>query len=169
MPGAVPRWAAVLRRSAWPALGMGGLYLLLHPYEGIDGDARIYVGRALADLDPDGVGRDLMFTHDGQSRFSLFPVALRALVGALGPGPAALAVSLVGLIAWFCAASALAAALGAGRRRWVVLAAMAVLPASYGYPGIFRVGEALATPRTLAEAAVLAGLAASRLRPGSPR
>lgn len=159
--GAVPRWASVLRRAAWPVLGMAGLTLLLHPYEGIDGDARIYVGRALADLDPDGVGRDLMFTHDGQSRFSLFPVVLRALVGTLGPGPAALAVSLVGLIAWFCAAAALAAALGAGRRRWVVLAAMAVLPASYGYPGIFRIGEALATPRTLAEAAVLAGLAAS--------
>ena len=98
--GTVPRWASVLRRAAWPVLGMAGLTLLLHPYEGIDGDARIYVGRALADLDPDGVGRDLMFTHDGQSRFSLFPVVLRALVGTLGPGPAALAVSLVGLITW---------------------------------------------------------------------
>ncbi|KQP30815.1 hypothetical protein ASF49_12635 [Methylobacterium sp. Leaf104] len=159
--GAILRWRSSLSRSAWPILGAAGLYLLLHPYEGIDGDARIYVGRALADLDPDGVGRDLMFTHDGQSRFSLFPLVLRGLVAALGPGPAALSVSLVGLIAWFCAASVLAGTLEGGRRRWIVLVALAVLPASYGQPGVFRIGEAMATPRTLAEAAVLAGLAAS--------
>jgi hypothetical protein len=160
-PGlAAPRWPSALRRSTWPLLGIAGLALLLHPYEGIHGDARIYVGRALADLDPEGVGRDLMFTHDGQSRFSLFPLALRGLVAALGAGPAALAVGLAGLVAWFWAASVLAGALGAGRRRWIVLAAMAVLPTWYGLPGIFRIGEAIAAPRTLAEAAVLAGLAA---------
>lgn len=153
------RWAQAAARSAWPVLGAAGLYLLMHPYGGIEGDARIYVGRALADLDPDGVGRDLMFALDGQSRFSLFPIVLRALVQRLGPDAAALAVSVAGLFAWFCAAAFLAGAIAADRRRWGILIALVVLPASYGHPGIFRIGEALATPRTLAEAAVLAGLA----------
>lgn len=157
-PEAVPP-STDRRGGVWPILGAAGLYGLLHPYRGIDGDARLYVGRALADLDPAGIGRDLMFVHDGQSRFSLFPLLLRGLVEAFGPAQAALAVSLAGLVAWFCAAAALAAGL-AGRGRWLVLAAMAALPASYGFPGVFRVGEALATPRTLAEAAVLASLGA---------
>ncbi|KQP95510.1 hypothetical protein [Methylobacterium sp. Leaf117] len=153
------RWAQAAARSAWPVLGAAGLYLLMHPYGGIEGDARIYVGRALADLDPDGVGRDLMFALDGQSRFSLFPIVLRALVQRLGPDAAALAVSVAGLFAWFCAAAFLAGAIAADRRRWGILIALVVLPALYGHPGPFRIGEALATPRTLAEAAVLAGLA----------
>lgn len=149
------RWRVAL----WPLLGAAGLFLLLHPYRGIEGDARLYVGRALADLDPAGIGRDLMFVHDGQSRFSLFPALLRGLVGALGPAWAALAVSLAGLAAWFTAAVALAVRLG-GTGRWIVLAAVVVLPISYGHPGVFRLGAALAIPRTLAEAAILASLAA---------
>lgn len=124
------RWRVAL----WPLLGAAGLFLLLHPYRGIEGDARLYVGRALADLDPAGIGRDLMFVHDGQSRFSLFPALLRGLVGALGPAWAALAVSLAGLAAWFTAAVALAVRLG-GTGRWIVLAAVVVLPISYGHPG----------------------------------
>lgn len=150
------RWSDAL----WLGLGALGLFLLMHPYRGIDGDARLYVGRALADLDPSGIGRDLMFVHDGQSRFSVFPLLLRFLVGVLGPAQAALALSLTGLVAWFAAAVALASRLDAGRGRWLILSALLLLSACYGYPGVFRVGEALATPRTLAEAAVLASLAA---------
>jgi hypothetical protein len=157
--GGVRAWPA-FRAALWPALGAAGLFLAMHPYRGIHGDARLYVGRALADLDPAGIGRDLMFVHDGQSRFSLFPLILRWLVASLGPADAALALSLLGMGAWFCGAYALAASLAAGRGRWIVLAALVVLPACYGYPGVFRVGEALATPRTLAEAAVLGSLAA---------
>jgi hypothetical protein len=156
--GAMAR--AAFRTALWPSLGAAGLFFAMHPYRGIEGDARLYVGRALADLDPAGIGQDLMFVHDGQSRFSLLPLVLRWLVEALGPAQAALTLSLAGLVAWFCAASALAASLASGRGRWLTLAALVLLPACYGYPGVFRVGEALATPRTLAEAAILASLAA---------
>ncbi|MCJ2037053.1 hypothetical protein [Methylobacterium sp. J-068] len=160
-PEAPARGSAAWREALWPGLGAAGLFLLMHPYRGIEGDARLYVGRALADLDPAGIGQDLMFVQDGQSRFSLFPLALRWLVEAFGPAQAALAVGLAGLCAWFAAAAALAYGLGADTRaRWLVLASLVILPACYGHPGVFRVGEALATPRTLAEAAILAGLAA---------
>jgi len=50
------------------------------PYRGIFQDPQIYIGRAVADLDPSGVGRDLMFVHDGQFGFSLFPFVVRAMV-----------------------------------------------------------------------------------------
>src|ERR1700722_15101495 len=49
------------------------LWALTHAYQGIGGDASIYIGRAPPHLDPGGLGRDLLFTHDGQSRFSLYP------------------------------------------------------------------------------------------------
>lgn len=47
------------------------------------------MGRALADLDPNGVGRDLMFVHDGQFGFSLFRYAAKTMVWCSGPAAAA--------------------------------------------------------------------------------
>ena len=57
---------------------------LNHPFGGITGDAKIYIGRALADIDPDNVGRDLMFRLDGQSGFTVFRPLARWLVAHLG-------------------------------------------------------------------------------------
>jgi hypothetical protein len=54
------------------------VFVLSRPYRGIVQDAHIYMGRALADLDPNGVGRDLMFVH-GQFGFSLFRLAATAI------------------------------------------------------------------------------------------
>ncbi|MCC2103475.1 MAG: hypothetical protein KDJ20_05235, partial [Hyphomicrobiales bacterium] len=64
-------------------LTLAAFYALEHPYAGILGDAKIYMGRALADLDAGGVGRDLMYRLDGQSQFSLFTPAARWLVAHL--------------------------------------------------------------------------------------
>ena len=56
------------------------VFALGRPYRGILQDPQIYIGRAVADLDPSGVGRDLMFVHDGQFGFSLFPFVVRETV-----------------------------------------------------------------------------------------
>ncbi len=136
------------------------LWALTHPYQGILGDATVYIGRALADLDPAGIGRDLMFVNDGQSRFSVFPLALDRLVAAFGTGPTALALALLATAAWLLALA------GFGRQfvatRWiaVVVIFVAVLPVSYGAPWRFGYSEVLAVPRPFAEALVLAALAA---------
>jgi hypothetical protein len=70
------RFAAHWQKAAVASLAAPliaySVFLLSRPYPGIVQDAYIYMGRALADLDPDGIGRDLMFVHDGQFGFSLF-------------------------------------------------------------------------------------------------
>lgn len=46
-------------------------------------DVRLYVGYALAALDPDGIGRDILFLNDGQSKFSVYPLLMRGLAVSL--------------------------------------------------------------------------------------
>ncbi|MDB5511594.1 MAG: hypothetical protein JWR08_1077 [Enterovirga sp.] len=155
--------AEPLRRIAWLCIGASSalaLFLLTRPYRGVTHDALIYVGRAVADADPAGIGTDLLFVNDEQSRFSLLPRLMTPLVIAIGPAPAAMALALVGLVTWFAALCALAARFAGGRVLWTCLIAAAVLPAHYGAFGVFRFAEQFPTARPLAEAGVLAGLAA---------
>jgi hypothetical protein len=145
--------------QACGAISIVALWLLTHPYLGIDGDARIYVGRAMADLDPAGIGRQLDFVHDGQSSFTIFPWLLALAVQCLGAGIAALVVSLGGLVIWLGAAGLLAARLFRGHAVWAAMASLAVLPLGYGGYSDFHAAEVLATPRIFAEAGCLAALA----------
>lgn len=135
------------------------LWALTHPYLGIIGDASVYVGRALADLDPAGIGRDIMFVNDGQSRFSIFPLVLDRLVAKFGTGPTALALALLAIAAWLAALATFARQYVGPRWIALVIIFVAVLPASYGAPWRFGYSEVLAVPRPFAEALVLAALA----------
>jgi len=137
---------------------LAAVWALLRPYAGIVHDARIYIGRALADLSPRTVGLDYAFLHDGQSRFSLFPRIAEGLVSALGPGPAAELLSGVGLVLWVAAAAFLFSRFFKGSALWGALVCLAVLPAGYGGYDVLSWAEALATPRVFAEAASLAAL-----------
>ncbi len=134
-------------------------YLLSQANQGLRGDARIYIGRALADLDPNGVGRDLMFLHDGQSAFSVFRFLARAVAAALGLDVAITALTLASAVAWAVAMLTVVRAVRPGRATLVVLAAALLLPRVYTPWNIIAAGEALAEPRPLAEAVVLLALA----------
>lgn len=149
-----------LRFAAGDGLIVAALFLLARPYTGISLDARLYVGRGLADIDPGGVGRDVMFVNDGQSSFSLYTLVLHHLVDGLGAAHAAVALSLAGAAVWFCAAAYLAGRLASGRGRWAIMLALAVLPAYYGFTEVLRAAELNAVPRPFAEAGVLVGLGA---------
>lgn len=139
---------------------VASLWLLTRDYRGIIHDARIYVGRAMADLDPGGLGREPLFALDGQTGHSIFSFAIRPLVQALGPSAASLAVVVVGAVLWIAAAWWAATRLMPRRLVPAALVCAAVLPAWYGPFYIFSIGEPFATPRVFAEAAVLAALAA---------
>lgn len=147
---------------AWAvsAASVAALVLLSRPYEGLGHDARLYAGRVLADRDPGGVGRDLMFALDGQFGYTVFPAVLGFLADAIGLDRAGMALAGAGLVAWFVALAALAAHFARGRALWAALAFAAVGPAGYASLGLLHVGEAFATPRPWAEAGVLAALAA---------
>lgn len=146
--------------AAFALLGVAALWFLRHPYVGIWHDARIYMGRGLADLDPEGVGADLFFRFDGQSSFSIFSKFVDALIPALGLAPSAMLLTAVGLALWFAAFAALAARLAEGRLRWAILIAVAASRGSYGAFEILHYAESFASPRLFAEAGVLAALAA---------
>lgn len=149
---------------AWFAAAMWGsllpLMLLLHPYSGLVQDARIYIGRGIADRDPGGVGRDVLFAHDGQTGFSLIGKIVDASLVVMGPGASAMALAFAGSVLWFLSAAALARALTGGRAAWAVAVCIGALPTVYGAFGVFNCAEAIATPRVFAQAAVLGGLAA---------
>ena len=140
------------------------VFVLGRPYRGIIQDPQIYLGRAIADLDPSGVGRDLMFVHDGQFGFSLFRFVVRAMVALWGPAMTGEVLALVAALAWFFAARALARQFVSGGAVWVVVIFAALLPNAYGAPYPFGFGELKAIPRPFAEAFVLAGLAALAAR-----
>jgi len=134
--------------------------LLMRPYGGLVQDARIYIGRGVADLDPGGVGQDIMFAHDEQSRFSVMRAVVHALLTVLPASQAAMLLTLAGLMTWLLSATVLARSMARSRIAWAMVVCVLVLPAQYGAFGVFSYADAIATPRILAQAAVLGGLAA---------
>lgn len=139
-----------------------GVFLLSRPYQGVRHDGRLYVADALAKLDPGGVGKDLMFVHDGQFGFSLYTPMLARLIAALGLSGAVMAIVVVTLTAWFAALTVLTGKLLADRPpgvRWAALLLAVALPALYGPLDVIGFGEPYATPRALAEAAGFLGMA----------
>lgn len=157
MSAAAPsRWRDAAAFAALVACVAAG-----RPFIGIVGDSVLYVGGALARLDPQGVGEDPMWRLDGQMRFSLFPMLLRPLVATLGAEHAALVVAAAGLLLWSAALVVLARALAGRAATVAVVLACASFPATYNSHATVYFGEPVATPRVFAEAAVLAALAAT--------
>src|SRR5262249_25137115 len=133
-----------------PVSAAAAVFALSRPYAGIVGDARLYIGRGLADLDPMGVGRDIAFLNDGQSAFSIFPMLITRFIVLMGPSGAAQVLAAVGLAVWFAALVALARSIGTNRGPWLIPLCVAVLPFFYGAFQVLRFAEALAVPRPYA-------------------
>ena len=136
------------------------VWMLSHPFEGVAGDGIIYISRAVADLDPDGLGKDMMFVHDGQSNFSLFRLLARFLTAELGPTNTTFVLAIVNSVTWFVAFAYLARRAFDRRIAWLATMFVAVLPLDYGAFHILHAGEIFAVPRPLAEALVFLALAA---------
>ena len=139
------------------ALSVVAMFLLCRPYLGIRHDARIYVGRAEADLGRAGMAQDLMFIHDGQSKYSVFGALFRPLVEHLGSAPAAALLTGAGLALWLISAIVLLSRFCRGVQLWAGALAVATLPAFY--VGVLAFAEPFATPRLFAEALACLALA----------
>ncbi|MBL0940719.1 MAG: hypothetical protein IBJ03_17635 [Gemmatimonadaceae bacterium] len=131
-------------------------FLLMRPYEGIVHDARLYVGYALAPLDPAGIGQDIMFTLDGQGGKTLYPAMMRWFAQAIGLTPALVTLTYGALVLWFAAAWGLVRAVAPRSLSSGGIAAVIVLLGSlhtfYGGASTIRFAEPFAAPRALAEA-----------------
>ena len=164
-PSAPPRRqyesSAITALAAYaPYLAAFLVWMLSHPFEGVAGDGIIYISRAVADLDPDGLGKDMMFVHDGQSSFSLFRLLASFLTAELGPTNTTVVLAIVNSVTWLVAFAYLARQTFDRRIAWLATMFVAVLPLDYGAYHVLHAGEIFAVPRPLAEALVFLALAA---------
>jgi len=140
------------------AAGIAALWLLAHPYTGIRHDGRLYLGQALARLDPETFSHDLFFAFGSQDRFTLFSPLYALAVNALGVPLAAQLLLLASQLAFLVSAMLLARRLFPGMLAWLALAAVAAFPGGYGPRAILAYGEPFLTARSFAEPLVLLGL-----------
>jgi hypothetical protein len=143
------------------------LWLLNHPYQGVQHDAQIYGLLAAHWIKPEAFANDLFFKFGSQGTFSLFTPLFGELVRWLGLGRAAWWVVFGGGLLWVGACLVLARTmLGAGfaARFATMLGAVAVISYSPNL-STFTLGENFATARSLAiplGVASVAALAANR-------
>jgi hypothetical protein len=138
-------------------LGLAML-LLVRRYWGIDHDATLYLGQALAQQWPQNFGNDLFFLHGSQGRYTLFPWLTGWLVGWLDPIAVFFWGGLAGLVlfaaaSWYC----LRVLLPEGQRYWAWLGVL-VLPSFYGRAIIFSYAEPFLTPRAFSEGLCLVAI-----------
>lgn len=142
------------------ALLITGLYLFLHPYQGLIHDARLYTLQALNHLHPDLYSNDVFLKYGSQDSYTLFTPVYAVAISLFGAEHAASLFTFVSVIALLIAAWSFARALMPARFAWLGLGMLVVTPGFYGSGITFAVFEEFITPRLLAEALVLFALTA---------
>lgn len=130
-------------------------FFLIHPYQGISGDAALYLKNAIYGISPERFAGDLFFIGTSQDAFSLFSFLYRPLILLLGSYNATFFLATVSIGLWIFASLFFI-------RRWTtnvfpVFVFFAVIEYSYGQ--WVRIGEYLCTARTVAEALAILGFA----------
>lgn len=130
-------------------------FFLAHPYQGIIGDAALYLKNAIYGISPEHFSGDLFFIGTSQDTFSLFSLFYRPLILLLGSYNAALFLATVSIGLWIFACLFFI-------RRWTanvfpIFVLFAVIQYSYGQWGC--IGEYLCTARTISEALAILGFA----------
>lgn len=140
---------------------LGGLllfacvWLICHPYRGIEGDAILYTTQALRHLYPDIYANDVFFRGESQDNYTLFSPLYAGLIAWLGMGDAAFALSLMGGLLWCYAAWRLSAQWPDARSRGLFLLLLATMPISFGGYGMLSAAELFASPRLWANGLTL--------------
>lgn len=132
-----------------------GLYLLLHPYQGLIHDSRLYTLQALNHLHPELYGNDVFLKYGSQDNYTLFTPLYAALIPLLGVEHAASLITFVSVLALLLSAWSLARTLMPAPYAWLGLGILVIVPTYYGLRIFFAVLEGFVTPRLLAQALVL--------------
>src|ERR1700716_2948184 len=127
------------------------LWGLVHRYQGLFGDARLYALQALARLHP-GLANDLFLQNASQDRYTIFSPLYAMIIKLMGLQHAAVALS-VSFTVWFLGATWVLARQLAGRdAAWLVIALLIMTVGRYGGGVAFHFSEDFLTARSLAEA-----------------
>ena len=136
-------------------------WALAHCYTGIVHDARLYTLQALAHLHPESLAHDGFLRYGSQDRFSIFGPLYAVVADLAGPEAAAALLTFVSQAVLAACAWLLARQLMPRSLALLAITVLLAIPGFYGAYQVFAVIEPFVTPRMLAEALVLASLAAS--------
>ncbi len=135
--------------------------MLIHPYRGLEHDSVLYAVLALARLHPAALGHDLFVRYGAQDHYTIFSPLFAAAIQAWGLERGAAILAFATHAAFFGAAWLLARRLMPTSEALLALGLLAALPSWYGSNSVFAYIEGFLTPRQLAEAFALAGIAAA--------
>jgi hypothetical protein len=134
------------------------LWLLLHGYHGLLGDAQIYAFQALARIHTQ-LSVDLYLQNTSQDRFTAFSPIYAWFIACFGLERAARSLTLLFTL-WFLTAAWCVARASAGRNAaWLAVCFLLIVAGSYGGSGVFRFSDQFLTARLPAEAMVITSLA----------
>lgn len=137
--------------------GLAMLFLTRRNW-GLDHDATLYFGQALALRSPAAFARDLFFLHGSQASYTVFPWVLARLMDWFDPLRLFYWGGFAGLLFFaVCSWSALHGLLPPARRYWAWLGVL-LLPSIYGRSIIFSYAEPFLTPRPWSEGLCLLGI-----------
>jgi hypothetical protein len=145
-------------------LAIFAIWMVLHPFWGIKHDSILYSWAALARLHPESLTRDVFLSLGSQDQYTIFSPLYAAAIRHLSLEPAAALLTFVFQLAFFGSAWLLARRFMSTRLALLATGLLVVLPSGYGAFQIFQYIEEFLTPRELAEACVLAAVAAAAAR-----
>jgi hypothetical protein len=145
--------------SLLPWVAAGSLWLLLFNYRGMDHDALLYAFQALGRMRPDLYANDIFLRFGSQDNYTLFSPLFASAISAFGLEPAAALLTLISTVALFASCWLLARAIGPAKYSVLALGLVIALPSDYGPSSVFHYIEGFLTPRLLAEAFSIAGVA----------
>jgi hypothetical protein len=134
---------------------------LLHGYDGIQQDGRLYTLQALAHLRPEPLSHDVFLIFGSQDRYTVFSPVYATAMRWLGIEPAAATLTFVSQLAFLGGALVLARRIVSPASALLGLTVLIAIPGVFGAARIFAVMESSVTPRMAAEALVLCGLTAA--------
>ena len=150
------RWALLALASLSIAL-----WILIHPYRGLEHDSVLYAVLALGRLHPAALGHDLFVRYGAQDHYTIFSPLFAAAIQAAGLERAAALLTFATYVAFFASVWLLARQLMSASEALLAVGLLVVVPSWYGSGSVFAYIEAFLTSRQPAEAFALAGIAAA--------
>src|ERR1700723_1463535 len=110
------------------------IWLWLHGYHGLIGDAQIYAFQALARIHPH-LARDLYLQNTSQDQFTIFSPVYAWFIESLGLEHAARVLTLVFTLWLLAAACSIARAFTSREGAWLAVIFLLIVSGSYGGSG----------------------------------
>ena len=141
-------------------LCVAAVWILQRPYRGLNHDSVLYTLSALARLHTT-LANDVFLRFGSQDSYTVFSSLFATAIRALDLEPAAALLTFLGQAAFFVAGWALARRVMSSRLALLAVGVLITLPSDYGALQDFNYIEGFLTPRQMAEALVLASVAAT--------